>query len=101
MTGVPFRTKQDVLRTVLPWLPAVAAAPILWLGAYSPSAIAVAWIAASGLLAWAMLDRRQPRPHLWDRSMLRLPEPGPWYAGLAVWWLVLAAILAALYVRFW
>ena len=78
-----------------------AVAVILWLGARSPAAIAVLWIAALGPLAWAMLARRQPRAHLWDRAMLGLAEPGPWYARLGFWWFVLAAILAALYVTFW
>jgi len=83
------------------WSPAVAVAVIFWLGARSPAAIALLWIAALGLLAWAMLARRQPRAHLWDRSMLHLAEAGPWYSRLGLWWLLLAAILAALYVVFW
>ena len=39
---------------------------------------------------------------MWDRSMLR--EPGVsqrWYQSLWGWWLVLGAVMVAIYIKFW
>jgi hypothetical protein len=39
---------------------------------------------------------------MWDRSMVLLPkgEPEKWYFSIWFWWLVLAGVFAAIYIKF-
>jgi SSS family solute:Na+ symporter len=81
---------------------AIAAAMILWLAAVSPSAIAlIVLIGTASVITGLMRSRRAAAPNLWDHSMLRTGEPGPWYASLWLWWCVVSAILLGIYIWFW
>ena len=80
----------------------VGAVLILWAAAVSSIQITLIFFVVSvvGTIA-LMCARRCPRPHLWDRSMLNLHQRSAWYQSLWFWWIVLAAILIGIYVRFW
>ena len=75
---------------------------ILVTAAWSPSVMAllVSGVMIS-LMVYCLSARRTPLPHQWDQSMLACPASGPWYTRLALWWLLLAVTLLALYVYFW
>jgi len=81
---------------------AMAAAMILGLAAVSPSAIALMVLVGTVLVITGLMrSRRAASPNLWDHSMLKTGEPGPWYAKLWLWWCVLSAILLGIYVWLW
>lgn len=90
-----------------PWWPrvlgcALASSGIVALGAASPSALALALLAATVILVTAlMLGRRKAAANLWDRSMLACATPGRWFARIGFWWAVLAAVLVGIYVVLW
>ncbi|PWU09840.1 MAG: hypothetical protein C5B50_26655, partial [Verrucomicrobia bacterium] len=80
----------------------LAIAVILWMTAASPSGMAATLLVSTVvLLVPLLIARRTPDPNLWDRSMLHTTQPPRWYASLWLWWVVLAAILVGIYVRFW
>ena len=87
--------------TTVAWIVSGTSA-ILVTAAWSPSVMAllVSGVMVS-LMVYCLSARRTPLPHQWDQSMLACPAPGPWYTRLALWWLLLAATLLALYVYFW
>jgi SSS family solute:Na+ symporter len=75
---------------------------VLWMAAVSPAAMALTLLVCTiVLLPPLLVARRQPDVNLWDRSMLHTGQPPRWYASLWLWWMVLAAILVGIYVRFW
>lgn len=81
---------------------ALATAMILWLGAVSPSAVALlVLIGTAFLVGGLMLSRRAAAPNLWDYSMLKTHEPAAWYASLWLWWSVLSLVLVGIYVWLW
>jgi SSS family solute:Na+ symporter len=83
---------------------AALCAPLVWLAAVNPAAVAML-ILASVPLALALLgtSRRAPAAEMWDRSMLRLPrgETQHWYSSLGLWWVALGLCFAAIYAYFW
>lgn len=84
----------------------LATAPIVafvgWLAVVSPTAMAgLVLVGMVGLVGLLMVTRRAAADHLWDWSMLDWGADRRWYRSLWVWWLVLAAILVGIYVRFW
>jgi SSS family solute:Na+ symporter len=75
---------------------------VLWLAAISPSAIAgILLVATLVLLPPLLWRRRAPELNLWDHSMLVSGQPRGWYSSLWLWWIVLAALLVGIYVKFW
>ncbi|MHB8522809.1 MAG: sodium:solute symporter family transporter [Limisphaerales bacterium] len=83
------------------WI-AVAIGLIGWLGAVSPSAIAlVLLVVTPALTIPLMVSRQAAAANLWDRTMLSSGRPRGWYGNLWLWWAVLAAILVGIYIKFW
>src|SRR5205085_11992027 len=75
---------------------------VLWLAAVSPSAVALVLLGSMVLLAVPLLLlRREPEANLWDQTMLAYAKTRAWYASLWLWWIVLAAILVGIYIKFW
>ncbi len=75
---------------------------VIWMSAVSPSAMALSLLVSTvALLVPLLVLRRAPVANLWDRSMLHTGQPPGWYAKLWLWWVLLAAILVGIYIRFW
>ena len=53
------------------------------------------------LVVGLIFSRREPAANLWDHTMLTSGTPSGWYANLWLWWVLLAAILVGIYVKFW
>jgi SSS family solute:Na+ symporter len=85
------------------WLgTAVAVGGIGWLATVSPVATALVLMGTSaGCLLLLLVRRREVAANLWDHSMVRDDRRRPWYAGLWLWWSVLAGILVVLYALLW
>lgn len=82
---------------------AICIAALTLIATRSTEVIAV-MVAVSVLGAILVFGSRAkaPRANMWDRSMLR--EPGvseKWYQSLWGWWLVLGAVMVAIYIKFW
>jgi SSS family solute:Na+ symporter len=76
---------------------------IFFLVEYQP-AIAAVLIMAVFVIATAYYcyTARKVAPNMWDRSMVLLPkgESEKWYFSIWFWWLVLAGVFAAIYIKF-
>jgi len=76
---------------------------IFFLVEYQP-AIAAVLIMAVFVIATAYYcyTARKVAPNMWDRSMVLLPkgESEKWYFSIWFWWLLLAGVFAAIYIKF-
>jgi SSS family solute:Na+ symporter len=73
-----------------------------WIAVVSPTAMALlVLVGMVGLVGLLMVTRRTVADHLWDQSMFDWGSDKSWYRNLWVWWLVLAAILVGIYIKFW
>jgi SSS family solute:Na+ symporter len=54
-----------------------------------------------GMVVALCVTRRAAVENLWDYSMLTTAGPGHWYSNLGLWWLLMGAILAGIYIKFW
>ena len=97
---IAFSTLRSLSTAVMFALPACGL--ILWLASASPTLTAILLLLGTlGAAIPLLRSRRAPAQNLWDHSMLSSGQPAHWYARLWLWWAVLAAILAAIYIRFW
>lgn len=72
------------------------------LAVVSPTGIAVlVLVGMTALILLLLATRRRQCDQLWDFTMLRTSDGGHWYHRLWIWWLLLAAILVGVYIRFW
>jgi SSS family solute:Na+ symporter len=98
---VSLTQRRSILRGAL--YAALLCVPITCLSIESPIAVAIL-ILASVVLALGFFCKTavSPRDGMWDRSMLWLPEGETqrWVSSLWLWWLILAAAFAAIYVYF-
>jgi hypothetical protein len=75
---------------------------IVWISAVSPIAMALSLLLSTVIfLVPLLLLRKAPAENLWDRSMLHTGQPPGWYSKLWLWWVLLAAILVGIYIKFW
>ena len=80
----------------------VASGVILKMAATSPTALVLTLVVVSVTLVGILMSlRHTPKENLWDVTMLRYTAPRHWFAGVLVWWCLLAAILIGIYVKFW
>jgi len=76
---------------------------IFFLVEYQPAIAAVLIMAVFAIaMAYYCYTARTVAPNMWDRSMVLLPkgEPEKWYFSIWFWWLVLAGVFAAIYIKF-
>ncbi len=72
------------------------------LAVVSPTWIAIlVLVGMTALILLLLASRRCQSDQLWDFTMLRTSDGGHWYHRLWIWWLLLAAILVGIYIRFW
>jgi len=70
---------------------------------YQPAIAAVLIMAVFAIAtAYYCYTARTVAPNMWDRSMVLLPkgEPEKWYFSIWFWWLLLAGVFAAIYIKF-
>ena len=76
---------------------------IFFLVEYQPAIAAVLIMAVFAIaMAYYCYTARTVVPNMWDRSMVFLPkgEPEKWYFSIWFWWLLLAGVFAAIYIKF-
>ena len=76
---------------------------IFFLVEYQPAIAAVLIMAVFAIaMAYYCYTARTVAPNMWDRSMVLLPkgEPEKWYFSIWFWWLLLAGVFAAIYIKF-
>jgi len=76
---------------------------IFFLVEYQPAIAAVLIMAVFAIaMAYYCYTARTVAPNMWDRSMVLLPkgEPEKWYFSIWFWWLVLAGVFVAIYIKF-
>lgn len=70
---------------------------------YQPAIAAILIMAVFAIaMAYYCYTARTVAPNMWDRSMVLLPkgEPEKWYFSIWFWWLLLAGVFAAIYIKF-
>jgi solute:Na+ symporter, SSS family len=68
------------------------------------SAVVTSLLVVAAMLiftGWPLLRASPVRAGMWDHSMLSSGATIRWYASVATWWVILVAVMAALYVWFW
>lgn len=76
---------------------------IFFLVEYQPAIAAVLIMAVFAIAtAYYCYTARKVAPNMWDRSMVLLPkgESEKWYFSIWFWWLLLAGVFAAIYIKF-
>ena len=76
---------------------------IFFLVEYQPAIAAVLIMAVFAIaMAYYCYTARTVAPNMWDRSMVLLPkgESEKWYFSIWFWWLLLAGVFAAIYIKF-
>ncbi len=75
---------------------------VIGMATWNPTITAVLVAAAMFVfVGWPLICRSTPRAAMWDQSLLRCDIRVPWYASVGIWWLILAAVFAGIYVWFW
>jgi hypothetical protein len=74
----------------------------LGISAWSPIVTSMLIVAATLVFAgWPLVRAKKPVAGMWDRSMLAPDKGVPWSMSVAMWWVVLVAVVGALYAWFW
>ena len=76
---------------------------IFFLVEYQPAIAAVLIMAVFAIaMAYYCYTARTVAPNMWDRSMVLLPkgQSEKWYLSIWFWWLLLAGVFAAIYIKF-
>ncbi len=76
---------------------------IFFLVEYQPAIAAVLIMAVFAIaMAYYCYTARTVAPNMWDRSMVLLPkgQSEKWYFSIWFWWLLLAGVFAAIYIKF-
>jgi len=100
---VTFSLMKSVLRALV--VSVVIGLFIFWLVNLNPAIVAililVSFISAIGYFGLRARSGTV-KAGMWDQSMLRLPkgETEKWYTSIWLWWLVLAVIFIAIYIKF-
>ncbi|MEX0642543.1 MAG: sodium/solute symporter [Pirellulales bacterium] len=53
------------------------------------------------LTGWPLLRASRAQVGMWDHSMLSSGTNGRWFSSVVIWWVVLLAVVGALYAWFW